>query len=485
MASQQTDTSTTTRPPVRGRAIGRARAGIVTLFALLILLGLAVSAGALILPRDDKIANGVTIAALPVGGLTREDAGRRLSDRWEAANGQLTLQAGPYQHVAALDELGIHPDLDATLSAALALGRAGDPFTRVVAAWRVRRHGADVQPVFTLDADRAKAVLAAFGDTIDHAPIDATARWDAAAGKVSIVPEQPGAKLDIPASVKLLQAQVLPILSSGGDSPDTLTLPYREKAAAVTADSLQHIDTVLGEYTTTYRTSTANRASNVETAARALNGVIVQPGAVFSFNEIVGPRDASRGFKIAPVISGGQLKPGMGGGICQVSTTLYNAVLLANMGIVMRSHHSLPIHYAPLGQDATVSYGALDFRFRNTSPAPVLLETQAGNRRLSVRILGQGPAPKVTILRVGLGSFGPRVTTIKDPTLPVGMIKVEKKGAPGRTVTVIRVVGDGPDAVREEISHDRYIGEAKVVRVGTKPIDQLPTVTPPPPAPIQ
>jgi uncharacterized protein YabE (DUF348 family) len=109
-----------------------------------------------------------------------------------------------------------------------------------------------------------------------------------------------------------------------------------------------------------------------------------------------------------------------------------------------------------------------------------LVETHAANRRLTVRILGQGPAPKVAILRTKLGSFGPRVTTIKDPALAAGTTKVEKKGVPGRTVTVVRVVGDGPDAVREVISNDRYNGEAKVVRVGTKAADPTAPVEPSP-----
>lgn len=475
MTSQLETTQTLPHSP-RGRVAGRARAGLILLFSLLILLGLVASAGALILPREGKIAAGVRIADLSVGGLSREDASRQLAAYWEAAGGRITLQAGPYQRTATFQELGIHPDLDATLTAALAMGRAGNPFARVADAWRVRQNGAEVQPVFMLDPIRAKAVLGAFGASIDHAPVDAAARWDAGTKKVIIVPEQPGAKLDIHAALLLLQSAVLLPLSAGDAAPPTLALPYREKAAAITADALSQVDTVLGTYTTSYATSTRNRASNVETAARALNGAVIQPGAVFSFNDTVGPRDAENGFKVAPVISGGQLKPGVGGGTCQVSTTLYNAALLADMAIVLRSHHSLPIHYAPLGRDATVSYGALDLRFRNKTDAPVVIETHAEKRHLTIRLIGKGPAPEVTILRTNIGTFPPHVRTIKDPALPVGVTKVDDKGKAGHTVTVIRVVGEGPDATREVISNDRYVGETKVIRVGTgKPASPLNT----------
>jgi len=454
-------------PPARGRMAGRIRVGLILGFSLFILLGMVVSAGALILPKDNLIADGVRIANLPVGGLTRAAAKQRLAEQWARADDRLVVHAGPHRRDLALRDLGIAPDVDATLDAALALGRQGPPLARLSDAWRLRQDGGEVHPVFTLDAARAEAALAAFGAAINRPPVNASARWDDATGAVVIVPERPGAKLDLPAAVKRLQAEVLPALSAGRPVPEALDVPYREKLPAITAAALSRVDAVLGTYTTAYTASSGNRASNVETAARALHGVILLPGETFSFNTTVGPRDAASGFKVAPVIADGQLTPGMGGGICQVSTTLYNAALLANMRIVQRSHHSLPIHYAPLGQDATVAYGAIDFRFRNTSDAPVIIEARAAKRRLTVRLLGAGPAPNVTILRGDIRALAQRVVTKEDPTLPAGTRTVVEKGSPGRAVTVTRVVGEGPDAVREVISTDRYRGEATVIHIGT------------------
>jgi vancomycin resistance protein YoaR len=332
-----------------------------------------------------------------------------------------------------------------------------------------------LDPAYTFDAAAARALLADFAATINRDPVDATARWDDASQSVVVTPAVPGQKLDVHAAVPLVRAQVVDPLQAGRPAADTVALPYVDKPATIDEEDLAGIDTVLGTWTTSYTTSTKNRASNVAIAARALDNVVVLPDHTFSFNDEVGPRDSSRGFLPAPVIINGQLQPGMGGGVCQVSTTLYNAVLLANLQIVQRSHHSLPIHYAPPGQDATVAYGAIDFRFRNTTGAPLLILTRTERRRLTVQLLGHGPAPVVRIERSGITALPMPPARLKpDPTLPKGQKVLVEKGKPGVAVTVTRVVGDGPDATRETLSRDRYLGEAPVYRLGTKEPEPAP-----------
>ncbi|HOS43101.1 MAG TPA: peptidoglycan binding domain-containing protein, partial [Armatimonadota bacterium] len=146
-------------PPARGRMAGRIRVGLILGFSLFILLGMVVSAGALILPKDNLIADGVRIANLPVGGLTRAAAKQRLAEQWARADDRLVVHAGPHRRDLALRDLGIAPDVDATLDAALALGRQGPPLARLSDAWRLRQDGGEVHPVFTLDAARAEAAL--------------------------------------------------------------------------------------------------------------------------------------------------------------------------------------------------------------------------------------------------------------------------------------------------------------------------------------
>lgn len=402
-----------------------------------------------------------------IGGLSRAVARGRIAARVGQVTGQpVTLAAGGGRREVTLAALGVDADVEATLQAATAIGRSGSLPQRITTVLRAHRAGIVISPKLRFTESRTQALVSALAQQINVPPSDAAATWDA--GKVRITPERRGAKLDEPASRKQIVAYAQTVLRTGDSgAARRLDLPYREKVPRVTAEALGAVDTVLGELTTSFTTSSSNRATNVTTAAKAINGTVLMPGETFSFNKVVGPRDADNGFRTAPVIVNGQLTPGMGGGICQVSSTLYNAVLRANLQIVSRSHHSLPVHYVPPGLDATVSYGAIDFRFRNASATPVVIETVIRGRTITARVLGQGPAPIVKLERSGIAALGGRTVTYKDKTLPYGMRVVAKKGSNGIAVTVTRIVGEGDTAKREVISRDKYLGEATVVRVGT------------------
>lgn len=145
---------------------------------------------------------------------------------------------------------------------------------------------------------------------------------------------------------------------------------------------------VLGEYTTKYDANVYGRSHNIALAASAINDTVLEPGASFSFNGVVGSRNTSRGYMAAPVLVGGKYESGIGGGVCQVSTTVFNAALLSNMEITERFPHALAAGYVPLGMDAAVYYGLQDFRFRNPYSTPVTIKAHAENGELTVKILG-------------------------------------------------------------------------------------------------
>lgn len=145
----------------------------------------------------------------------------------------------------------------------------------------------------------------------------------------------------------------------------------------------------LGSYTTKYNQWQTGRAHNVALAAKAIDGIVIHPGREFSFNGIVGSRNESRGYQNAPVIVEGEYQDGIGGGVCQVSTTVFNAALLANLEITERFAHSKPTGYVPNGMDATVYYGVLDFKFRNNYSSPVEIHASAENGKLDVSIWGR------------------------------------------------------------------------------------------------
>ena len=154
----------------------------------------------------------------------------------------------------------------------------------------------------------------------------------------------------------------------------------------IKASDLTGVNTRISSVTTNFINSNANRSENIRVAAAAINGKIVMPGEIFSFNDVVGDRTAERGFKTGKEIIGDKVVDGIGGGVCQVSTTLYNAILRTNITSVERYQHSLKSSYIGAGLDATVAYGLLDYRFKNTYSYPIYLESSVWNKNVTFSI---------------------------------------------------------------------------------------------------
>ncbi|RKD21824.1 hypothetical protein BEP19_14525 [Ammoniphilus oxalaticus] len=171
-----------------------------------------------------------------------------------------------------------------------------------------------------------------------------------------------------------------------------IVLPMEKLKPAITVEDLKSegIDRKISEFSTHYSKSSSGRIHNVEKTAMILNDKMLEPGEVFSYKEIVDATETVHGYRAAPVIMDGELRPGIGGGVCQVSTTLYNAALLSDLEIVERRNHSLPIGYAPLGRDATFTNdGGIDFRFKNTTKNNLLIRAETKNGKLTVKIFGK------------------------------------------------------------------------------------------------
>lgn len=257
---------------------------------------------------------------------------------------------------------------------------------------------------------------------------------------------------------------------------------------AVTAVDSAHLDpndiqgqVEMGSRTTWFNAGNINRSSNLKLAAQALNGVIVMPDQVFSFNTAVGPRELSTGYKEALVILQNEFTPGLGGGICQVSSTLYNAVLLANLEIVERYNHSVAVDYVPTGLDATVVYKSRDFRFRNNFDFPICIKTTTQSGKLNVQIMGQKEEPQrvVKLERQVLATFPFQEVYKDDPELALGQERVDHQGVNGSRVVSYRDVYDvnGQRLNREKLATDYYKPLNKLIFVGTKaviPVEESP-----------
>lgn len=220
---------------------------------------------------------------------------------------------------------------------------------------------------------------------------------------------------------------------------------------------------VIGRCTTELNPDQRSRNDNIAIAAEKLDGTMVGPGQEFSFNEAVGERSSELGYGPARVIRDGRSEPGIAGGICQLSSTLYDAALLAGMEITERRPHSRPVPYLPAGLDATVSYGAADLRWVNVRPSPVTVRSRVGVDSVSVWLEGQSAGPEVRLCTEVVEVIAPRPAAPPDPTgraksppLP-GAIVVASAGAPGYRVRVWAET-ETPEGGRQRrlVSEDLY-----------------------------
>jgi vancomycin resistance protein YoaR len=314
------------------------------------------------------------------------------------------------------------------------------------------------------EADRYFAGLA---KEVDRKPQDADFEL-ASGGQVHIVPSREGRRLDVQETRKALLAAAL------------TTVPAERSAALVIATAKPELSTtdvrkmgivdVVSSYTTEYG-GDPNRIHNVQLVAQLIDDHLIPPGAVFSFNQTTGERNADKGFLEAPVIINGELETGLGGGVCQVSTTVFNAAFEAGLSIEERTNHALYISHYPTGRDATVNYPDTDLKFTNDTGHWLWLRAFADSSSLTINLYGTPVDREVVVETSPLKVTGPvPVERVKDPDVYVGERWVEDSGEPARSVSVRRIVYDADGNVLYDSTwFSSYRAEPRIVHVGTKP----------------
>ncbi len=259
---------------------------------------------------------------------------------------------------------------------------------------------------------------------VNVAPKDAA--YAKSNGEFVIAQEKAGIEVD---EAKCKEAIELLTVDSG-----PIDVPCNSVAPTKNSDALKQnlFNHKLGSFSTSYAAG-GNRGQNISNAASKLNGTIIVPGEVFSFNSTVGRRTVENGFKSAPEYLNGETVSGIGGGTCQVSTTLYSAVLYSDLKIVSRRNHSMSVGYAPLGQDATVADGGIDFKFENNTTTPIKIEAVTGGGKITISIIGTAPETaktvKITHANVPVTGGGKAVKTTRTVYDSSGnVIKTESMG---------------------------------------------------------
>lgn len=236
----------------------------------------------------------------------------------------------------------------------------------------------------------------------------------------------------------------------------------------------------LSRYSTRYDASNRDRSTNLELSAKKINGTVLLPGEEFSYNKVVGKRTIENGYKNAAVFSNGRVEDGLGGGICQISTTLYNAVLLANLEITERRNHSFVTSYEDPGRDATVVYGVQDFKFKNSRKYPVKIEASVKNGVATMTVMGikEDVEYDVKIRAYKTATIPYKTEKRKNANLAEGKEKVIQSGTNGCKAVCYRdLYLDGKKVKTELLSRDTYSTMKRIVEVGTKKTNKKDTTT--------
>ena len=320
----------------------------------------------------------------------------------------------------------------------------------------------------------AEQWLIALGKRVEHPAKDATFAVDGSHARV--VPAVPGIQLNSLATTQaVLHAALRPQPARRTAELDVQQAQPKRTTAQAQA---MHIDKVVSSYTTEYG-GIPNRIHNVQLVAHLIDGTLIAPGATFSFNGTTGERSAAKGFLEAPVIVNGELTTGLGGGICQVSTTVFNAAFEGGLKITERVNHALYISHYPQGRDATVNYPDVDLKFVNDTGNWLLLRTFVGSSSLTVNLYGTPVDRKVESTTAPLVTTGPiPVQKTIDPTLKPGEKVVDDDGVPPMSTSVTRDVYDSKGKLLyHDTWYSSYRAEPKLVRIGPKKQPKQQTTT--------
>jgi vancomycin resistance protein YoaR len=322
----------------------------------------------------------------------------------------------------------------------------------------------------------ATRYFAKLGRGINKPARDATFR-PLPSGRVVVVPSRPGRAVNALATGRNVLAAALSPIDRNASVVVMHAKPNRTTAQARALG----ITTRVGRYETIYG-GDPNRIHNVQLVAHLVDGKLIAPGATFSFNRATGERTADKGFREAPVIINGELTTGLGGGVCQVSTTVFNAAYEAGLPITARTNHALYISHYPQGRDATVNYPDVDLKFVNDTDHWLLLRTYVGSYSLDVELYGAPLNRRVVSETKPLVETGAApLQRLPDPTMFAGSTVVEESGEPSRSTSVRRrVYTANGKLLYDNTWYSSYRGEPRVVHVGTKP---RPKPKPPPPPP--
>ncbi len=412
----------------------------------------------------NKIYKGITIEGVDVSGMTQKEAIKALNKELhlDEAKKPLKIAVGDKVNTYDYNDIELSCDLNKAVNKAIRYGKEKNIFKRSSMISKGCKKEIDVS--ITYNGAKLKELEAKIMEDVN---IEATnAKITINNGNITITPEQVGYKI----SEKKLHDELITKLTKHMNS-SVMKISLKKTNPTVKEADLKKIkSTPMSTYTTYYGASTADRAENVQIAASLVNGTVLMPNEEFSYSEV---SQRGRGqYKDAAVYVNNKVEQAEAGGICQVSSTLYNAVMRANIRSTQRTNHSLPVSYVPKGLDATVSWGYLDYKFKNPYDFPVYLEAIASGGVLTINVYGDISVLKgitYDLTSNVVETIQPETVYEDDANLDEGVEEVEQGGQVGYKVESY-IIGykDGKEVSKELIANDTYAVTNQIVKRGTK-----------------
>ncbi len=408
---------------------------IATMSALIALVGGAVTG--LVWPTGNTIY-GLTLDGHSISHQSVDEVDTYLQERNTQSQRIRIVDPKGKETTVNLTDLGVTIDRVGTLTDVMDYGYESDVMTYVMHRVDALLHGKAMNIRYKVDGPMAESYFMNYAKAMGQVGANATVTLEG--NTVVHQPAKVGRKLDVTATMKRLQEQ----LQEG--KVETLELVINESAQpTITDKDLVSITSILGSFTTYFDGSNTSRAHNIHLASQKIHQTLIPAGGIFSFNQVVGERTPEAGYDDAPVFMGGRLVPGIGGGICQVSSTLFNTALLSGMDIVERDTHFAPVFYIPVGLDATVAWGYIDFQFKNPYSHPIYVIVEEGAGYVTITILGaQEDVPQSVTITKGKEQRIPN-KKIEKIDEAVKEETVEEAGHEGVSVDTTRTIvyGDG------------------------------------------
>lgn len=440
---------------------GKFFAGAV--FGLSLLFAASVSVQA---EETDTIAEGVYIGNIYVGGMTEEQAALAV-ERYvaELSDTKLTLTAGEQSTIVSAEDLGLEFSDMSVIEAAMDVTRGGNLIKRYKDIKDLENGDKVIDLHLSIDNTQVESLLEEKSDELNQKAVDNRVKRQS--GTFVFVEGEQGIEINVKASAAAIEAFV----QNGWDgTTQEIELAAELTEPRGTKEELAGIQDLLGGYHTNFKDSSSSRCTNIELAAGFIDGTILYPGDEFSVADVIGPLDASKGYELAGAYENGQTVQSYGGGVCQVSTTLYNAVILAELEVTERFNHSMTVGYVELSKDAAIAGDYKDLCFVNNWDTPIYLEGYTVGKELYFNIYGQETRPKnrvVTYESETVSTQAP-VTQFVATGDPFGYVGVAQSGRTGYVARLWKVVTvNGVEESREVVNKSTYKSTPRTVRVGT------------------